>query len=42
MKRENLLNKPLININTRTADDVEDYLEYNEDRHDLLDILPIK
>ncbi len=37
----NLLNKPLINISSaRAADDMKNYLEYTENGHDLLDILP--
>ncbi|MBA8757983.1 MULTISPECIES: hypothetical protein [Wolbachia] len=37
----NLLNKPLINIlSARAADDMKNYLEYTENGHDLLDILP--
>ncbi len=37
----NLLNKPLINIlSARAADDMKNYLEYIENGHDLLDVLP--
>ncbi|KAL7635101.1 UNVERIFIED_CONTAM: hypothetical protein RMT77_014087 [Armadillidium vulgare] len=40
-EKDNLLNKPLINIlSTRAADDVKSYLEYTEDGRDLPDILP--
>lgn len=40
-EEKNLLNKPLINIlSTRAADNVKNYLEYTENGHDLLDILP--
>ncbi|WP_395462626.1 hypothetical protein [Wolbachia endosymbiont of Cantharis cryptica] len=40
-EKENLLNKPLINIlSARAADNVKNYLEYTENGHDLLDILP--
>ncbi|APR98137.1 PAS domain-containing protein [Wolbachia endosymbiont of Folsomia candida] len=40
-KSENLLNKPLIDIlSTRAADNIKNYLDYTENGHDLLDILP--
>lgn len=40
-EEENLLNKPLINIlGARAAGNVKNYLEYTENGHDLLDILP--
>lgn len=40
-EKENLLNKPLINIlSARAANNVKSYLEYTENGHDLLDILP--
>ncbi|QOD37897.1 hypothetical protein [Candidatus Wolbachia massiliensis] len=40
-EERNLLHKPLISIlNTKAADNVKNYLEYTENGHDLLDILP--